>query len=127
MAATLLWLPLAHTQLPVAERGLSFLDVIGRMADSSTRQAVDAELDAIGAGIRDVNRLPSRQFETFTAASLSQETIGNKIESEAGRFELAKVFRRRIPNGKYKPHPAWQTMIQQTTKGSYQLVPPESA
>lgn len=59
--------------------------------------------------------------------SLSQETIGDRINSNASRFELAKVFRRRKPGGSYKPHPALGTMIQQASKGSYHLAPPESA
>ena len=59
--------------------------------------------------------------------SLSQETIGYRIGSTAGRFELAKVFRQRKPGGGYEPHPAWGTMIQPDSKGSYRLAPPESA
>ena len=59
--------------------------------------------------------------------SLSQETIGNRIGSTAGRFELAKVFRRRAAGGGYEPHPAWGTMIRSDSKGSYRLTPPESA
>ena len=59
--------------------------------------------------------------------SLMQETIGEAIESSADRFELAKTFRARKLGGGYKPHPAWGTMIQQDSKGSYRLVPPESA
>lgn len=56
--------------------------------------------------------------------SLAQETIGSKIGSNATNFELAKVFRRRRASGGYEPHPAWGTMIQQDTKGSYRLVSP---
>ena len=59
--------------------------------------------------------------------SLSQETIGDRISSNASRFELAKVFRRRKAGGGYEPHPAWGTMIQQDSKGSYRLAPPKSA
>lgn len=58
--------------------------------------------------------------------SLSQETIGERIGSAARHFELAKTFRRKKPGG-YEPHPAWGTMIQQDSKGSYRLAPPESA
>jgi len=59
--------------------------------------------------------------------SLSQETIGDRIGSTAARFELSKVFRRKTADGGYEPHPAWGTMIQQDSKGSYRLVPPKSA
>ncbi len=59
--------------------------------------------------------------------SLTQETIGEKIESLAGRFELAKTFRKHKHGGGYQIHPAWRTMIRQDSKGSYRLVPPESA
>ncbi|MBU0637313.1 MAG: hypothetical protein KKB50_00465 [Planctomycetes bacterium] len=59
--------------------------------------------------------------------SLSQEIIGDRIGSTASRFELAKVFRRKVAGGGYEPHPAWGTMIQQDSKGSYRLAPPESA
>lgn len=60
--------------------------------------------------------------------SLTQETIGERIDSSANRFELSKVFRRRKSVGRgYDPHPAWGTMIQQDGKGSYRLVSPESA
>ena len=58
--------------------------------------------------------------------TLSQETIGDRIQSAAVRFELAKVFRRRKHGGGYERHPAWGTMIQQATKGSYRLVAPNS-
>ena len=51
--------------------------------------------------------------------SLSQESIGEKICSKADRFELQKVFRTRQEDGGYSPHPAWGTMIRQSTKGSY--------
>ena len=51
--------------------------------------------------------------------SLSQESIGEKICSKADRFELRKVFRTRQEDGGYSPHPAWGTMIRQSTKGSY--------
>ena len=57
--------------------------------------------------------------------SLSQETIGDRIGSTAARFELSKVFRRKTTDGGYEPHPAWGTMIQQDSKGSYRLAPPE--
>lgn len=57
---------------------------------------------------------------------LAQETIGEKVGSSAERFELAKVFRRKEPGG-YTHHSAWGTMIQQSTKGCYRLVAPESA
>ena len=58
--------------------------------------------------------------------SLTQETIGKRIQSAATRFELSKVFRSR-KGGKYIRHSAWGTMIQQDSKGSYRLVPPRSA
>jgi hypothetical protein len=59
--------------------------------------------------------------------SLSQETIADRIGSNANRFQLAKVFRRRKPGGGYEPHPAWGTMIQRDSKGSCRLAPPESS
>ncbi len=59
--------------------------------------------------------------------SLSQETVGERIESSADRFEMRKTFRRRKTEGKgYEPHPAWGTMIQQYGKGCFRLVRPES-
>ena len=58
---------------------------------------------------------------------LSQETIGEKIESSAERFEIRKTFRRKNPDtGKREQHPAWGTMIQPEGKGCYRLVPPKS-
>lgn len=59
--------------------------------------------------------------------SVTHETIGARIDSRASRFELAKVFRRKAVGGGYEPHPAWRTMIQPDSKGSYRLTPPESA
>jgi len=59
--------------------------------------------------------------------SLTQEKIGEKIESAADRFDLAKTFRKRKHGCGYESHPAWRTMIQQASKGSYRLTPPESA
>lgn len=60
--------------------------------------------------------------------SLTQETIAEKCGSQAERFELRKVFRRRVNcrNGQkeYQQHPAWGTMIQGEGKGVYRLVPP---
>jgi len=59
--------------------------------------------------------------------SLSQETVGARIESSADRFEMRKTFRRRKANGKgYEPHPAWGTMIQQDGKGCFRLARPKS-
>lgn len=58
--------------------------------------------------------------------NLTQEHIGDKIESNALRFEMAKVFRLRKENGSgYIPHPAWNTLIQSDGKGCYKLVEPE--
>ncbi len=57
--------------------------------------------------------------------SLTQETIGKRIDSAADRFDLAKTFRKRKHGGGYEQHLAWGTMIQQDSKGSYRLVPPE--
>ena len=76
LRSTRLWLPLAGAPLPVDERGLSFLDVIGRVAPDATRAQVDAELESIGSGLRERYGLPGRQFSTFRAASLADETIG---------------------------------------------------
>ncbi len=76
MRSTRLWLPLAGAPLPVDERGLSFLDVIGRVAPEATRAQVDAEFESIGSGLRERYGLPGRQFSTFRAASLADETIG---------------------------------------------------
>jgi hypothetical protein len=59
--------------------------------------------------------------------SLSQETIRERIGSNADKFDLRKVFRSKGRNGGYKQHPAWGTMIRQDGKGAYRLAPPESA
>lgn len=58
--------------------------------------------------------------------SLSQETIGEKIGFNGSRFELSKTFRKRKKDDGYERHPAWGTMIQPDSKGSYRLVPPKS-
>lgn len=58
--------------------------------------------------------------------TLSQETIRERINSADDHFQLAKVFRQHRKSGGYEKHPAWGTMIQQETKGTYRLVPPES-
>lgn len=56
--------------------------------------------------------------------SLTQETIGAEIGSSANRFEMRKTFRRKNTHGRYEPHPAWGTMIQEDSKGCYRLVGP---
>ena len=56
---------------------------------------------------------------------LSQETIGERIDSNADRFEMRKTFRRVGGDGE-EIHPAWGTMIQRDGKGCCRLVPPES-
>jgi hypothetical protein len=59
--------------------------------------------------------------------SLSQETIGERIDSSADRFEMRKTFRQRKSDGRgYVPHPAWGTMIQDDGKGCYRLARPKS-
>jgi hypothetical protein len=57
--------------------------------------------------------------------SLSQETIGARVGSDARHFQLAKVFRRRKKRGGYSPHPALGKMIQSKDRGTYQLVEPD--
>ncbi len=56
--------------------------------------------------------------------SVTQETIRQRSGSTARPFSLRRVFRNRLPNGKYEPHPAWGTMIQPTGKGCFKLAPP---
>lgn len=58
--------------------------------------------------------------------SVSQERIGELINSRADPFQLAKVLRRRRREGGYEQHPAWGTMIQPDAKGCFRLVPPRS-
>lgn len=59
--------------------------------------------------------------------SLSQETIGEQIESSADRFELRTTFRRRKSKSSgFELHPAWGTMINQDGKGKYRLARPKS-
>jgi hypothetical protein len=55
--------------------------------------------------------------------SLSEKTIGDLAGSSAEGFQLSKVFRQKKGLG-YVSHPAWGTMIQRASKGTYQLVPP---
>ncbi len=59
--------------------------------------------------------------------SLSQETIRARIESNDDRFRLSHVFRMKKKDGGYEQHPAWGSMIQEVTKGSYHLVSPDSS
>jgi len=58
--------------------------------------------------------------------SLSQETIAEKIGSNARSFNLKKTFRRKKADGGYQRHPAWGTMIQPAEKGCFRLVEPDS-
>ena len=53
---------------------------------------------------------------------LGQETVGDKIESQADYFRLAHVFRDRKRGGM---HPAWKTMIHDDGKGVFRLVVPK--
>lgn len=77
LGATLLWLPLVHAPLPVDERRLSFLDVLGRVGPGATPEQVEAELRTVGNGLRETHHLSGRQFSTFTSAPLAAETIGD--------------------------------------------------
>lgn len=52
---------------------------------------------------------------------LSQETVGERINSTAGRFEMRKTFRSKNTSGRFELHPAWGTMIQNDGKGCYRL------
>lgn len=58
--------------------------------------------------------------------TLSQATIGERIDSSNDRFQLSKVFRIRRKGKGYDYHPAWGTMIQKAGKGIFRLVAPES-
>ncbi len=53
--------------------------------------------------------------------SLSEKTIGEKVESTSDSFRLTHVFRNRSGKGM---HPAWGTMIVSAQKGTYKLNPP---
>ncbi len=55
--------------------------------------------------------------------SLGQGTIREKLNA-ADSFTLRKLFRHRKADGTYQKHPAWGTMIRQTSKGVYGLVSP---
>ena len=59
--------------------------------------------------------------------SLSEQTIGDKIGSDADKFRLDHVFRSRKPNGQgWCTHKAWGTMIVPAGKGKYKLNGPST-
>lgn len=60
--------------------------------------------------------------------SLAIGTLTDRVGAYNERFQLAKVFRSKRKEGKgYDAHPAWTTMIQQSTKGCYRLVAPDES
>ena len=77
LGGTQFWLPLAHSTLPVGERGLAFLDVVGRRAAGVTPQMAEAELTAIGSAIGETWDLSPRAFGGFASADLTAETLGD--------------------------------------------------
>ena len=77
LGGTLLWLPLSAGPLPLGEAGLSFLDVLGRMAPGATAEQVAAELETLGQAIRGAGGRGERHVSGFAMASLTKETVGD--------------------------------------------------
>lgn len=72
---TELWAPLALAPLPTRERGLSFLDGVGRIGDGQTGASVSAELASIGEGLIETHGLPRRAFAGLAQRPLRSETL----------------------------------------------------
>lgn len=72
---TELWAPLAHAPLPTGDRGLAFLDAVGRISAGETETTVSAELHSIGEGLVEVHALPPRAFGGLAARPLRDETV----------------------------------------------------
>jgi len=98
-------------------------------ADSPTHSADFTSVDWFGTSYTFTK---GNQAETVRAlweeykrggGSLGQGTIREKLNA-ADSFTLRKLFRHRKADGTYQKHPAWGTMIRQTSKGVYGLVPP---
>ncbi len=77
LGGTSLWMPLSQAQMPLENRDLSGLDMVGRMAPGASADQVGEELAAIGHGILEAYDLHPRQFSSFAARPLRDETLGD--------------------------------------------------
>lgn len=75
LGETALWAPLAHAPLPVEERGLAFLDVVGRLAPDVPFATAESELRRIGQGLVETHALSPRAFAALAARPLRAETV----------------------------------------------------
>ncbi|WP_405285327.1 ADOP family duplicated permease [Gaopeijia maritima] len=76
LGGTQLWVPLAHAPLPTGERGLAFLDVVGRLAPNVGVERLEAELTAVAEGLITAHSLSPRAFNGLTVRPLRAETLG---------------------------------------------------
>lgn len=76
LEGTQLWVPLAHAPLPTGERGLAFLDVVGRLAPQVGVERLEAELAAVAEGLIAAHALPPRGFNGLIVRPLRAETLG---------------------------------------------------
>jgi len=76
LGGTELWAPLAHAPLPVEQRGLAFLDAIGRLAAGATLESAGAEMAAGGRGLIEAHGLSPRAFTGVEIRPLRAETVG---------------------------------------------------
>jgi predicted permease len=72
------WLPLAGAPLPVAERGLSFLDMVGRLRPEASLTSAEAELASIGQGLIAQHRFRPRAFAGLDAERLHDVTVAGQ-------------------------------------------------
>lgn len=76
LGGTELWVPLSHASLPTGERGLAFLDLIGRLAPNVGQERLEAELAAVADGLIAAHALPPRAFSGLVVRPLRSETLG---------------------------------------------------
>ncbi len=76
LGRTALWVPLAHAPLPVHERGLAFLDLLGRLRPGVAAESAAVELAAIGGALIESHALPPRAFARLGLRPLRDETVG---------------------------------------------------